>query len=408
MTQTAPARAASRTNPRLPALVFGIGIAAFVLYMLTIAIKIHSENDFYREAWLPYRLLSHGHVIAFIRQGPGYVGSLVLRAPFALAAAVFGAGARATYIATALPCLLAPAILAAWLAPDRREKPDVPAGTSKPRIRPLDLFMLTPPAIICVTGGHPEDVLGATLCVTAVLLAQRGSAHTAGVMLGFALINKSWALIAAPLIIVLIPAERRLAGLGMAVLVAAVVMVPVLAIRMTGSGGSGAGLGSGAGGIFLVPQLLWFFGRNSWVAREGHIILVAVGWLLTAAWWWFCVHDRPDRPHAGTALTILALVFFLRAALDPWDNVYYFAPFILTIMAYEDANGFPRLSWAFVIMVVVIVPVAGLLSGLGDNGHAAVFGIWALGVIAYLARRAFVPDRTETGPLYAAASRSGS
>ena len=38
---------------------------------------------------------------------------------------------------------------------------------------------------------------------------------------------------------------------------------------------------------------------------------------------------------------MLALVFFLRAALDPGDDLYYFTPFMLTIMAYEDAQGFP-------------------------------------------------------------------
>jgi len=81
--------------------------------------------------------------------------------------------------------------------------------------------MLAPPAFLCVTTGHPEDILGAVLCVAAVLLAQRGSVQAAGFMLGLALINKSWAIIAAPLVFAVMPADRRLRGFGTAVVVTA-------------------------------------------------------------------------------------------------------------------------------------------------------------------------------------------
>ena len=402
---------ADQSNPQVPVVIFGIGIAVLVLYLLTFTVDLRNANDFYKEAWPAYLLLDHGHILAFLRDGPGYIGSLILRSPFALLAALFGAGARVTYVATAVPCIVAPALLAGWLVPGRRRKQVTADAGSGPRIRPLDLFMVAPPAFLCVIAGHPEDILGAVLCVAAVLLAQRGSVQAAGVVLGLALINKSWAIIAAPLVFAVMPADRRLTGFGTAVIVTAVVMVPVLAIRMTGSGGSATGLsttglGGSTGSIFLVPQLLWFFGRNSWVARESHIILVAIGWLVTAAWWWFRVRGQQVRPGPRVALIMLSLVFFLRAALDPWDDLYYFAPFILTIMAYEDAHGFPILTWAFGILLVVVVPPTGALAGLGDNGHAAAFAVFALATIAYFARRAFFPDRRVRGRLYAAVSRS--
>lgn len=399
---------AKRVDPRIPVVIFGIGIAAFVLYFLMFAIGFKGGNDFYKEAWPPYRLLFHGHVLGFIRSGPAYTGSLVLRAPFAAVAALFGAGRLASYIATALPCVFAPAVLAAWLVPYRRKSHETLRAGQPRRVWPLDLFMLTPAAIICINEGHPEDILGAALCVAAVLLAQRGSARAAGIMLGIALINKSWAIIAVPLVIALMPADRRRAGFGTAVVVAAVVMIPVEVIRMTGSNGGGTGLGGGVGGIFLIPQLLWFFGRNSWVAREGHFILIAVGWMVTVAWWWSRVHGSRERPGAADALMILALVFFLRAVLDPWDNGYYFVPFMMAIMTYEDRGGFPKLTWSFVIMLLIFIPPEGLLNALGNNGHAAVFAVWALATIAYFSRRAFTPSRQRSGRLYAAASRSGS
>ncbi|MGH2835277.1 MAG: hypothetical protein ACRDKD_03630 [Solirubrobacteraceae bacterium] len=407
MNPTATFDETERADARRPVVLFGIGIAIFVLFLFTIVVKLGNENDFPREAWGPYRLLFHGHVIGFLRTSPPYVGSLILRAPFALLAALFGAGRQGVYIATALPCVVAPGLLAGWLASGRGARPGTLGAEGRRRLWPLDLFMCTPPAVICLTGGHPEDILGAVLCVAAGLLAQRGSARAAGILLGLALINKPWALIAAPLVFALMPGDRRLSGLRWAALVTAIVMVPVLAIRMTGADASIAGLGGSDDGLFLVPQLWWFLGRDSWIAREGHIVLVAVGWLFTAAWWWLCVHNNRERPSRGSALMMLALVLFLRAALDPWDNIYYFAPFMLALMAYEDAGGFPGLTLAFMILLVVIVPPGGLLSGLGNDGHAAVFAVFALATIGFLTQRAFAPGRPRARRLYAAVSRSG-
>lgn len=380
---TAPVGA---TDPRVPVVVFGIGIAAFVLYFLVVAIHFQTGSDFKPEAWAPYQMLFRGHVIGFIQTSPAYVGSLVLRAPFALIASVFGAGVTGTYDATALPCIVAPAVLAGWLF---ERRPKTAAGRPR-RVSPLDLFMLTPPAIICITLGHPEDILGAVLCVAAVLVAQRGSARTAGAILAVALINKSWAVVAAPLVIALMPPGRRLAGITTGVVLTAVVMVPLLAIRTTGASGAVGALGGGVGQIFLVPQLLWFFGAHSWIVREAHILLVLVCWLTTAIWWWFRARDPNRQPSTGTTLMILALVFFLRAVLDPWDNGYYFVPFMLTIVVYEDLRGgFPRLTWAFVVMLLIFVPAAGLLHSLGNNGHAATFAVWALATIAFFGWRSF-------------------
>ena len=388
---------------RLAVVLFGLGFALLVLLLLTVMIDVRGQSDFPREAWAPYRLLFHGHVSGFLQTAPAYVGSLILRAPFALVGYAFGAGARATYVASALPCVAAPALLAGWLATGR---PAAARGRHARRLWPLDFFMITPPAIFCITVGHPEDVLGAVLCVGAVLLAQRGSARAAGILLALALINKSWALIVAPLVFTLLPANKRMAGFAVAVLVTAVVMGPIEAIRLSGPGTLAYGLGTGIGGHALVPELLWFFGRDSWVVQQGHVIVILGGWVATGAWW-LRVRGAPERPTAGDTMIVLALVLFLRAVLDPWDDLYYFTPFMLALVTYEDAaGGFPKLTWGFALMLVVVVPPAGLLAGLGDNGHAAVFALWALGVIAYLARRAIGVARPRTTRAYAAPSGS--
>ena len=108
----------------------------------------------------------------------------------------------------------------------------------------------------------------------------------------------------------------------------------------------------------------------------------------------------------NSALLVLALVFFLRAALDPWDNIYYFVPFMFTVMTYEDPSGFPKLSWLYAILLLIIVPLKGPLHPLGANGVAAVFAVFALLTIAYFARRVFFPDRSGARRPYAAVSRS--
>jgi hypothetical protein len=416
MQATAPVGTTKRTNPQIPIVLFGIGIAALVLYLITFTINLHGENaiilhganDFYKEAWPAYLLLQHGHIVAFLRDGPAYVGSLILRVPFALLAGALGAGQRAMYIVTGLPCLLAPALLAGYLAANR---PGEPAGTASNRvrrgIRPIDLFMVTPPAIVCLADGHPEDIFGAVLCVLAVLLAQRGSGRAAGFALGVALINKSWAVVVVPLVFAVMPADRRLSSFITLVVTAGIVLIPITVIRATAPGGAGAALGDQSAGIFMVPQLLWWLDPNSWIVREAHILLVAVDWSVTGAWWWLRVRGRSQPPRVNDALMALALVFFLRAALDPWDNIYYLGPFMLTLMTYEEPPGFPKLSWLYSILIVVIVP-QGLLGGLNQNAHAAVFAVFAVLTIAWFGWRAFFPDRPMSGRIYAAASRSPS
>ncbi|MDE3131667.1 MAG: hypothetical protein KGL16_10990 [Acidobacteriota bacterium] len=391
-------------------LAFGIALAFLVLYFVTFAVNVEPQSDFYKEVLPSYRLLDHGHFLAFVRAAPAYIGSLLLRAPLALLASAIGAGRRATYFLTALPCLVAPGMLAAWLRTGR-QLTDARHGSParSVRLRPIDLCMLTPCAVICLSLGHPEDILAATACIAATLLAQRGSGRSAGFLLGLAVINKTWALVALPLVIVLLPADRRIRGIVAVLVTAAVVLAPLTIIRNTGSGATGgaaslgASLGSGSGGIFLVPQLLWWFGRHSWVVRESHSLLVVVCWLVTGAWWW--LRARGDTaPSARQALIVLALVFMLRAALDPWDNLYYFVPFLLTVLTYENPRGFPKLSWLYTILLVVIVPPAGVLHAIGDNAHAAVFAGFALATIAWFAWKAFSPPRRAPDDAYAAAT----
>lgn len=406
--RTTTRRATSKQDRQPPVVLFGIGMGVFMLYMVTYKIIIHAENDWYREAWPAYQQLFHGHVVGFLQRGPAYVGSLVLRAPFALASHVFGASARTTYFICALPCLLAPGLYAGYLANNR---PGTPRETGAPMahrgLRPVDFFMATPSAIVALVGGHPEDILVSVLCVFAVLLALRGSARTAGFVLGVALINKSWAVVIVPMVLLLMPANRRVSGLVTLLITAGLVLIPVTVIRASATGGAGNALGGQASGIFLLPQLLWWFGPHAWIVGKAHFLLVLVDWVVAGAWWFLRVRGRSERPELRTVLMALALIFFLRAVLDPWDNIYYLAPFMLTILTIDDPPGFPRLSWVYTILIVLIVPPAGVLRPLGHTGHGLIFTAFALLTIGWFGRNAFARSEVPDGGRYAASAGSG-
>ena len=73
-------------------------------------------SDYDTEAAPAMKALSGGDVSGFFQQAPAYGGSLILRAPFALAASALGGGELAVFRAVSIPCLVAVAILALVLA----------------------------------------------------------------------------------------------------------------------------------------------------------------------------------------------------------------------------------------------------------------------------------------------------
>jgi len=141
--------------------------------------------DYELEAMPAVDALAAGDPGGFLAQAPAYGGSLVLRAPFLLAASGLGGGTQALWTAMAVPAVLAAAFLAVvlWRAL---------AGRGRPWAAwlALALVALNPVAALAVEFGHPEEVLGAVLCAGAALLAVQGRAVPAGILLGLAGANK--------------------------------------------------------------------------------------------------------------------------------------------------------------------------------------------------------------------------
>jgi hypothetical protein len=127
--------------------------------------------------------LAHGDLHGFFAQQPVMgSASLLLRAP----AAALVHGELWQYRVGALLCLLVLVGVALLLA-----------GAMAQRGRSWALQALVAGLAVCgpltaqaLRWGHPEELMGAGLCVAAVLLAGRGRAAPAGVVLGIALATK--------------------------------------------------------------------------------------------------------------------------------------------------------------------------------------------------------------------------
>ncbi len=193
-------------------------------------------NDYLTEALPAYDALTAGHVWQFLVLAPAYGGSLELRAPFAFLPGLWGGGAVAVYQAVSIPCLVAAALLAVWLVARMRA-----LGHGRlARATALGLCVVNPVTLYALQLGHPEELLGAVLCVAAVLTAQRGQAGWSGLLLGLAIANKQWALLAVGPVLLALPAHR-LRTLVLACAIAACFYVPLLlpAVRHAHSAGGG-------------------------------------------------------------------------------------------------------------------------------------------------------------------------
>jgi hypothetical protein len=90
---------------------------------------------------------------------------------------------------------------------------------------------------------------------------------------------------------------------------------------------------AGLGFLFTVPVA-----RGDFASFEPLVVLLAVP--LTALWW------MSRRRTPDDVLALLALLFLLRGLLDPVNDGYVFAPFLLSLVAWEGLTrrGLPVVS----------------------------------------------------------------
>jgi hypothetical protein len=324
-------------NLALPTLVAGgCAIALAALGMLTPAF-----TDYELEAEPAVQALRAGDWVAFLEQAPAYGGSLVLRAPFAFLPELWGGGDHALFRSMAVPCLLAGVVLAVALWSRARKLGHAPLACWIA----LLLVAANPMTLKALEIGHPEELLGAVLCIAAALAAGRDRAVLAGVLLGLAIANKPWAVLAVVPVLALLGRGhvRLVAAAGAAT---GIVMIP---LALAGGAVSEAtAVAKTTGEIFQPWQIWWFLGDHGelvvgnfgekpgyraapeWIGGIGHPIVVLIPAAVSLA---FLPRVRRGAWHDG--LLLLAFVLLLRCVLDPWNISYYAIPFLLALVTWE-------------------------------------------------------------------------
>jgi hypothetical protein len=376
-----------------------------------------SLGDYGSEFAPPMNALLAGHLHAFSRLLPadGAGGSVMLRAPAALVGKLLLGGQLAMFRFGALACELAAGALGLALARDMRRR-GLPAVS---RAAVVGLCVLAAAILDAVYFAHPEELLGATLCIAAVLLSGAERPALAGVALGCAIINKPWGVLAiAPVLLAGQSSLRRLSVGAIAV------VVPWLALaygldpsRMFHAMRAASSLA-----IVAHPADVWwpldhavrrpgitpYYAATRILidhARELAVLLVLplslplvlgrmAGRRPPGARGGIVAQLRASavdpRTAVDSALALLALLLLLRCMLDPSDHVYYHLPFLLALLAWESRvsrapvrallaagllwlvfhtiSGIAGLSVQYVAYMLVTVPFAILLLGPATAG----------------------------------------
>jgi hypothetical protein len=333
----------SRVRENLPA---AAGASLGILIVGWLGLTDWAWTDYDREARPAFDALVNGHVVRFLQLAPAYGGSLILRAPFVLLTKLWSGGEYSIYRAAAAPCLIASGVFGVWLVARLRAR-GAPLLT---RVVVLALCTANPITLLALETGHPEELLGGILCVAALLAALHGRPLWSGVLLGLAVANQEWALLAAGPVLLALPGHRIRAGLAGASVAALVLLPLVMAGRFVTQVHSAAA----ANNLIFSPwQVWWFLGPHlhrviptepwatrlapQWLSGSAHplIVLIAVPLTLLCVW----LRRQGARRPRHEALLLLVLVLMLRCVLDPWDNWYYPLPFLIALLVWETRRG---------------------------------------------------------------------
>ena len=341
---------------RPPLLPAAVALAAASL-LGAMGLLTPAFTDYEVEAEPALDALRAGHVGRFLELAPAYGGSLLERAPFALAPGLWGGGGDAVFRSVAVPCLLATVLLGVHLFAAVRRRLEPGARSTAPWAVLL-LAAANPLALRALEVGHSEELLVTALVLAAALLAldRRTGPVLPGVLLGLAVAGKPWAVLAVVPVLALLPGARAMAlGAGAAAVAGGAVLLPfLLAAGGGGAVGGAADAASTSGVIFQPWQLFWFLGDHGhvvhglygekvgfraapgWVGHVSHPLVLAAGLGLAAAG---AVAQRRRRAPRTDALVLLAAVLLLRCLLDTWNTSYYALPFLLALLTWEARSG---------------------------------------------------------------------
>jgi hypothetical protein len=283
-----------------------------------------------------------GHVGGFFAQLPtnGAGGSVLLRAPAALLGKLLVGNQLSIFRFGAVASVLVLGGIGLLLAHGMRKAGRPPLA----RAAVIGLCVLTPAVLDAIRFGHPEEALGAALCVGAVLLAGDGRGALAGVAAGFAVTNKPWGVLALAPALLAAPRKERLrfsacAGAIAGAWVAAGYLVSPAHFAQTVHGASSAVVAHPVDlwwpldHLRLVPGVMPAYFPPRFLSDHARelAVLLAVPLSVPLA--------RRREPSTSSSLALLALLFLLRCVLDPSNHVYYQVPFVVALTAWEARSN---------------------------------------------------------------------
>lgn len=380
-------------------------------------------SDFEFEALHPLHALLDGRFATFAALAPAYGGSLLALSPFAALPKLLGAGQLVLFESLAIPCQIVGAAVGLVLFKRMRSAGAQPLS----RWLVLLMFVCNPAIVPLLEYGHPEELLCACLCISAVLLAAGGRAIPAGALLGIAVGCKYWPLVALGPALLVLPARRRAFLLACAT--AAAALLAPIALLGSGIATAASSAASTSLTIFHPWQVFWFFGHAiassnagpgavaagyreapGWLPHLSHPLAVAVPLAAAAA---LALRRRRQSGTASLrldeALRLLALAALLRCLLDTFDNVYYTVPMLLALTAAEAHAGrdFAARRAPVLALCATILVWIGFerLAAIAPDDQAAFFLAWTLPLAAILFVGLYAPGalarraRGRAGPL---------
>jgi glycosyl transferase family 87 len=339
----------------------------------------------------PLRALVHGHLGSFFHTAPIEGPSLLLRTPFALMSWLWGGSDMAIYRMVAVPGLLAGAVLAVTLWELRRRR----FPQARWSLLVVGLVAGNPLILRALDIGHPEEMLGAVLCVGAVLAAVYKRPWVAAILLGLALTNKAWAVLAVGPVLLALD-RRRWSVLALGSGIAGILVAPFL----IGEASRGAVISAGGtDGVFQPWQVWWplgdpghvihgFFGlakpgyrlAPSWIGQVTHPLIVFL--VVPATLLWRRRHG--SKPASTDVLLLLALVFLARCVLDAANNSYYHLPFLIALASWEALERERPPVASVVAASLVWLTVVKLPDHISPDAQCAAYLAWALPALALL------------------------
>jgi hypothetical protein len=298
--------------------------------------------------------LLDGDVSEFFRVQPVYGGfSTLARLPFSALGRLAGGGEQVVFQFGVLPCLMVLGLAGLGLLSAMGRS----SQSNLVRFVVGFLLLANPVTVAAIQHGHPEELLAAALVLGSALAAIRGRSGWAAVLLGLALGTKQWTLLAViPVLLACGPGHRLRTAL-IAGLLAAALTVPMAAAdsgqfvtnnKMAQGGwghasrlsvwwplGSPQKAGSDGSSALTVRKL-----SKRWTAFARPLVVV-VALVLSLGFWL-----RRRRLVPADTLGLLALLLLLRCLLDPMNNDYYHAPFLIFLVAWEGmrVRGLPVLT----------------------------------------------------------------